>query len=104
MENAADAHDLFAVTSQRLRRLIPFDAAVWRGRAYQPDAASVRVNAPPAIMSVRAGDRTHYEHWLRERHGDDTKFLDDGLGVTLVPRGVYGDYLEQTATAALARL
>ncbi|NEW39332.1 hypothetical protein GV793_10455 [Nocardia cyriacigeorgica] len=79
-------------------------SAVWRGRAYQPDAASVRVNAPPAIMSVRAGDRTHYEHWLRERHGDDTKFLDDGLGVTLVPRGVYGDYLEQTATAALARL
>ncbi|MEV0292827.1 FAD/NAD(P)-binding protein [Nocardia sp. NPDC050710] len=77
--------------------------AVWRGRPYQPDLAAVRVNAPPALMSVRVGDRGHYERWVAERD-DAARYLDEGLGQPLVPRGVYGEYLEQTARAAITRL
>ncbi|MGW0182431.1 FAD/NAD(P)-binding protein [Nocardia sp. NPDC003345] len=78
-------------------------SALWRGRPYQPDLAAVRVNAPPPLMSVRAGDREHYQRWLAEQ-GDMTRYLDPGLGQPLVPRATYGDYLEQTARAAIARL
>lgn len=78
-------------------------SSVWRGRPYQPDLEAVRVNAPPALMSVRAGDRSHYERWLDGR-GDTACYLDEGLGQPLVPRGVYGEYLEQSARTAITRL
>ncbi|MGY2121540.1 FAD/NAD(P)-binding protein [Nocardia gipuzkoensis] len=82
-----------------------FDAspASWRGRPYQPDLDAVRVNAPPARMSMRLDDAGHFERWLRE-HGDWSMFHDEGLGVPIVPRRVYGDYLEETAQTAIARL
>ncbi|UFS96718.1 FAD/NAD(P)-binding protein [Nocardia huaxiensis] len=86
-------------------RITVFDgsAAMWRGRPYQVDAEAVRVNAPPRIMSVRAGDPTHYQEWLRGRDGVD-RYLDDGLGQPLLPRGQYGEYLADTARAAIATL
>lgn len=78
-------------------------SALWRGRPYQPDLAAVRVNAPPAMMSVRAGDGAHYQRWLAEQD-DMTRYLDPGLGQVLVPRATYGDYLEQTARTAIGWL
>lgn len=77
--------------------------AVWRGRPYQADLDAVRVNAPPALMSVRASDRDHYANWVRD-HRDSAQYLDEGLGQPLLPRAVYGSYLEQTAHAAITRL
>ncbi|MFD5178126.1 FAD/NAD(P)-binding protein [Nocardia sp. NPDC058379] len=76
--------------------------ALWRGRPYQPDLDTVRVNAPPPIMSVRAGDAGHYQRWLADR--DVTDYLDERLGQPLVPRAVYGEYLEDTAREAISRL
>ncbi|MFE6923078.1 FAD/NAD(P)-binding protein [Nocardia sp. NPDC057663] len=76
--------------------------ALWRGRPYQPDLDTVRVNAPPPIMSVRAGDSAHYQRWLANR--DVTGYLDERLGQPLVPRAVYGEYLEDTAREAIAQL
>ncbi|MGK8502324.1 FAD/NAD(P)-binding protein [Nocardia asiatica] len=122
--------DAIAATDRAPGSITVFDGspAVWRGRPYQPDLEAVRVNAPPALMSARADDRGHYERWLGKRgaaagHGDDPsapstaraierlqrgddleRYLDEGLGVPLVPRGVYGEYLEQTAHAAISRL
>ncbi|MFF2082229.1 FAD/NAD(P)-binding protein [Nocardia sp. NPDC058176] len=78
-------------------------AALWRGRAYQHDVPAVRVNAPPALMSVRAEDRAHFERWLLRRP-DAAEFLDHGLGQPIVPRAMYGEYLEQTARTAITRL
>ncbi|WP_431877003.1 FAD/NAD(P)-binding protein [Amycolatopsis sacchari] len=76
---------------------------LWRGRPFQQDTDSVRVNAPPAEMSVRSGDPGHFEQWLAARDilvgGDD--YHDERCGTRFVPRGVYGEYLEQSARAAL---
>ncbi|WP_280296848.1 FAD/NAD(P)-binding protein [Nocardia abscessus] len=85
--------------------IVVFDAAPasWRGRPYQPDLDAVRVNAPPARMSMRLDDAGHFERWLQE-HGDWSMFHDEGLGVPIVPRRVYGEYLEETAQTAIARL
>ncbi|QFG22730.1 FAD/NAD(P)-binding protein [Actinomadura sp. WMMB 499] len=71
----------------------------WRGRPYRPDLESVRVNVPPEIMSIRAGDREHYGTWL----GGTREHDDERLGRPVPPRAVYGRYLEDTAAAALAR-
>ncbi|KOX21535.1 hypothetical protein ADK67_26440 [Saccharothrix sp. NRRL B-16348] len=76
----------------------------WRGRAYQPDLDAVRVNAPPVIMSIRHGDRSHYPRWLARRDGDADAHQDELLGVPIVPRAVYGEYLEATALEAITRL
>ncbi|MFI9814215.1 FAD/NAD(P)-binding protein [Saccharothrix variisporea] len=73
---------------------------LWRGRAYQPDLDAVRVNAPPVLMSIRHSDRDHYTRWLAGR----TDYPDVGLGVQIVPRVVFGEYLEATAREAIARL
>ncbi|WP_454199987.1 FAD/NAD(P)-binding protein [Nocardia sp. Marseille-Q1738] len=78
-------------------------SSVWRGRPYQPDQESVRVNATPIAMSARSGDLEHYLRWLRERT-DLARYLDEGLGVPVVPRGVFGQYLEHTADTAIATL
>lgn len=80
---------------------------MWRGRAYQPDIDTVRVNAPPWDMSVRAHDATHFAHWLDARDavfGPDDHHLDPRTGMRFVPRAVYGDYLEQSARSALLLL
>ncbi|MEU5959147.1 FAD/NAD(P)-binding protein [Streptomyces sp. NPDC047525] len=74
---------------------------LWRGRAYGPDLDSVLVNAPPAIMSIRSGDFGHYAAWLGER---GAAHLDELLGQPLVPRALYGEYLEHTAEKAMAAL
>ncbi|WP_433329041.1 FAD/NAD(P)-binding protein [Spirillospora sp. CA-294931] len=74
---------------------------LWRGRAYQPDLDAVRVNAPPVIMSARHGDPEHYARWLGDRAADH---LDTRFGQPIVPRALYGSYLEDTAEAALKAL
>ncbi|GIH72489.1 FAD/NAD(P)-binding protein [Sphaerimonospora thailandensis] len=78
---------------------------LWRGRAYQPDATAVRVNAPPDDMSIRAGDPHHFERWFAERglagEAVDAETADPWSGVRFVPRATYGDYLEQSARTAL---
>ncbi|MFC5181282.1 FAD/NAD(P)-binding protein [Actinomadura harenae] len=71
----------------------------WRGRPYAPDLDSVLVNVPPAIMSVRHGDREHYASWLGER---GAAYFDPLLGAPLAPRALYGEYLEETAGKAMA--
>ncbi|WP_253777059.1 FAD/NAD(P)-binding protein [Goodfellowiella coeruleoviolacea] len=76
---------------------------LWRGRPYQPDLPAVRVNAPPESMSVRADDPRHYAGWLRDR-ADLAEHHDPGLDQPIVPRAVFGEYLEHTARAASTRL
>lgn len=82
--------------------IVVFEGApsLWRGRAYQPDLDAVRVNAPPVLMSARYQDPQHYHRWVADRD----EYLDPLLGVPIVPRAVYGDYLEATATAAVDQL
>ncbi|MET9343179.1 FAD/NAD(P)-binding protein [Nonomuraea sp. NPDC003804] len=77
-------------------------AYLWRGRPYGPDLDSVLVNAPPAIMSIRHLDSGHYASWLGPERA--AAHLDDLLGQPLVPRALYGEYLADTAEAALAAL
>ncbi|MBV6698102.1 FAD/NAD(P)-binding protein [Kitasatospora aureofaciens] len=79
---------------------------LWRGRAYQPDTETLRVNATPDDMSVRAADPGHFERWLEthDRIAGTTNGLDRWSGVRFAPRTVYGDYLEQSACTALADL
>ncbi|WP_407912802.1 FAD/NAD(P)-binding protein [Kitasatospora sp. NE20-6] len=82
---------------------------LWRGRAYQSDTTTVRVNATPDDMSVRAGDLRHFERWLMTRDRilglpEGTTGLDPKAGARFAPRTEYGEYLEQTAHAALAKL
>lgn len=82
-------------------------AHLWRGRAYQPDSAALRVNAPPDDMSVNERDLYHFEKWLHsrgERLGAHPDYTDSRTGVPYVSRAVYGDYLEQAARTALALL
>ncbi|WUH99613.1 FAD/NAD(P)-binding protein [Spirillospora sp. NBC_00431] len=92
-----DALDPAVVTSVTV-----FEPAAepWRGRPYQPDLDSVLVNAPPEIMSIRFGDREHYARWLGGRAGT---YTDERFGRPIPPRAVYGEYLADTARAALAR-
>ncbi len=80
---------------------------LWRGRAFQPDLDSVRVNIAPDGMSVRFGDSGHFERWLVARDllsGARTDWVDPFCGVRFVPRARFGEYLEQSGHAALARL
>lgn len=80
---------------------------LWRGRAYQPDSATLRVNAPPEDMTVRAGDPGHFARWLDARAvvlGTQTDYVDARSGIPFPPRALYGDYLEQSARGALTRL
>ncbi|MCP2339469.1 FAD/NAD(P)-binding protein [Actinomadura rupiterrae] len=71
----------------------------WRGRPYAADLDSVLVNVPPMLMSVRHDDREHYATWLGER---GARFFDPLMGAPLVPRAMYGEYLEETAGKAMA--
>ncbi|MBA4866828.1 FAD/NAD(P)-binding protein [Streptomyces sp. PSKA54] len=79
---------------------------LWRGRAYQIDVDTIKVNAPPDDMSVRVGDLGHFERWLeiRERIVEDFGNIDPYSGMRFAPRTVYGEYLEQSAYAALGEL
>jgi uncharacterized NAD(P)/FAD-binding protein YdhS len=79
---------------------------LWRGRAYQVDSEIPKVNSTPDDLSVRVGDPGHFERWLenRERAVEDSGGVDPHSGVRFTPRTVYGEYLEQTAYAALGEL
>ena len=85
-------------------RLTVFDPSPqpWRGRPYARDLEQVRVNLPPQQMSARHGDDAHFAGWLRSSPYGGDRYLDSRLNQPLPPRAVYGDYLEQTAEAALA--
>ncbi|TQM10021.1 FAD/NAD(P)-binding protein [Pseudonocardia kunmingensis] len=74
---------------------------LWRGRPYAPDLDPVLVNSPPAIMSIRHDDADHYASWLGAR---GEAHLDPDLGRPLVPRSLYGEYLEHAAEKAIADL
>ncbi|QES41865.1 hypothetical protein DEJ49_13390 [Streptomyces venezuelae] len=74
---------------------------LWRGRPYGPDLDVVRVNVPPGISSIRHGDTGHYADWLGERAADH---IDPLLGLPVVPRALYGEYLTHTAEKAVAAL
>src|SRR5215212_3379396 len=75
---------------------------LWRGRAYQVDTETLRVNATPDDMSVRAGDLGHFERWLetRDRVTGVSQGVDRRSGARFAPRPVYGEYLEESAYAA----
>lgn len=80
---------------------------LWRGRPFQPDLDTVRVNIAPDGMSIRSGDNRHFERWLAARDlvsGAGTDYVDPMCGVRFVPRALFGEYLDQSAQAALARL
>ncbi|MBQ0827183.1 FAD/NAD(P)-binding protein [Streptomyces tagetis] len=79
---------------------------LWRGRAYQVDTDTLRVNATPDDMSVRAGDPGHFERWLetRDRLTGITDGTDPLSGARFVSRRCYGDYLEHCARTALGTL
>ncbi len=81
-------------------------ANLWRGRAYQTDTETLKVNATPDDMSVRAGDDHHFERWLetRDRIVGVREGVDRWSGARFAPRTVYGEYLEQSAYAALGDL
>lgn len=75
---------------------------LWRGRPFRPDLATVRVNAPPEEMSVRAGDSGHFSRWLMDRGFTEDTY--SRYGSHYPPRALYGDYLAQSAQNALVRL
>ncbi|SEF09588.1 Uncharacterized NAD(P)/FAD-binding protein YdhS [Streptomyces sp. 2112.3] len=80
---------------------------LWRGRPYQPDVETVRVNIAPDGMSVRFGDSGHFPRWLADRDaatGSGPDFVDPLNRMRFVPRALYGQYLEDAAQAALAQL
>ncbi len=80
---------------------------LWRGRPYQPDLGTMRVNAIPQDMSVRAGDDDHLAEWLAARRlfvDTETSLLDPISGAPFIPRAMFGEYLEQSARAALVTL
>lgn len=87
-------------------RLTVFDPSPqpWRGQPYARDLEQVRVNLPPQQMSARHGDDAHFADWLRSRPKDAARHLDPQLNQPLPPRAVYGDYLEETAEAAIGTL
>ncbi|MFD9963297.1 FAD/NAD(P)-binding protein [Amycolatopsis sp. NPDC058986] len=78
---------------------------LWRGRPFRPDLDTVRVNIPPDGMSVRFGDSGLFQNWLSLRDRDGGPLHRDPFcGIRFVPRGMFGDYLVQSARAVLARL
>ncbi|MFI2379168.1 FAD/NAD(P)-binding protein [Streptomyces sp. NPDC018964] len=79
---------------------------LWRGRAYQVDTETLKVNATPDDMSVRAGDDGHFERWLetRDRIVGVAHGVDRLSGARFAPRPVYGEYLEQSAYTGLGEL
>lgn len=101
--------DALAETDAAPGGVTVFEAAahLWRGRPYQSDLPTVRVNIPPDGMSVRFGDKGHFRRWLIERDlafGSEADFEDPFSGMRFVPRAVFGRYLEQSALEALVRL
>lgn len=96
--------DALSLSDTRPGGITVFDGApsLWRGRAYQSDLEAVLVNAPPMLMSVRHGDLGHYQRWLAGHERGSVP--DPWLGVPIVPRSVYGEYLEATAREAIDRL
>jgi uncharacterized NAD(P)/FAD-binding protein YdhS len=87
-------------------RLVIYEPSknLWRGRAYQQDLETVRVNAPPPDMSAYPGDSENFTKWL-DGNNDifdiNARYSDPLIDTVFVPRAIYGDYLEQSAHAAL---
>ncbi|QIS04365.1 LuxR family transcriptional regulator [Nocardia brasiliensis] len=65
IEEAADAHELFAQTSARLRRIAPFDAAVW----VATDPINGLTTAPVRVENLHEGGcGTYWESELFSEH------------------------------------
>lgn len=81
-------------------------ANLWRGRAYQVDSEELKVSSTPEDLSVRANDPRHFERWLdaRERVASAGESVDVYSRARFASRTVYGEYLEQSACAALGEL
>jgi len=92
--------DALAAAAERPGSITVFEPSPhrWRGRPYGPDLDAVLVNSPPALMSIRHTDFGHYAAWLGAL---GAAHLDELLGQPLVPRSLYGQYLVDTAEAAL---
>ncbi|ARX85515.1 putative pyridine nucleotide-disulfide oxidoreductase [Streptomyces alboflavus] len=95
--------DALAATASGPGTITVFEPSphLWRGRPYGPDLDTVLVNSPPALMSIRHADFGHYAAWLGPR---GAAHLDERLGLPLVPRALYGEYLAHTAETASAAL
>lgn len=76
-------------------RLIDPSEETGRGVAYRTQDSRHRLNVPVAKMSALADDSEHFSRWLAEqgREAAPTDF---------VPRGWYGEYLEDTLERAIA--
>ncbi|ONI76210.1 hypothetical protein ALI144C_36670 [Actinosynnema sp. ALI-1.44] len=90
-------------------RLVVYEpsARPWRGRPYQPDMDTVRVNAPPQDMSVCADQPGHFQDWLLSNDllaSSGGPYWDGRAGTAFVPRTYYGAYLEQSAWTAWTTL
>ncbi|MEU3609218.1 FAD/NAD(P)-binding protein [Streptomyces sp. NPDC035033] len=100
--------DALSLTHSEPGSLTVFEPSphLWRGRAYQVDTETLKVNATPDDMSVRHGDLAHFERWLetRDKIIGVRVGVDRWSGSRFAPRTVYGEYLEQTAYAALGEL
>lgn len=101
--------DALAQSEVSPRALTVFEPAgdPWRGRPFQRDLESVRVNAPPAEMSIRAGDPHHFARWLSAHRLPASSRLDDVYETTecsYVSRSRYGEYLADAAAQAIGRL
>ncbi|WP_161934819.1 FAD/NAD(P)-binding protein [Frankia sp. R43] len=96
--------DALSQADSPVGRVTVFDpvARPWRGRPYATDVPAARVNAVPREMSIRHGDPDHFARWLRQ--SGHLVAPDPWTGTPFVARAVYGDYLADSAAAAIARL
>lgn len=87
-------------------QLIVFEpsARLWRGRPYQADIDSIRVNSVPGDMSIRAGNGAHLQDWMSRSLATGPAYGDPFSGVQFISRAVFGDYLEQSAQFAMRSL
>ncbi|WP_280449266.1 hypothetical protein [Nocardia brasiliensis] len=84
IEEAADAHALFAQTSTRLRRIAPFDAAVW----VATDPINGLTTAPVRVENLHEGGcGTYWESELFSEHVNLFRELARAAGPVAGARG-----------------
>lgn len=72
-------------------------ASLGRGLAYRTDLKSLILNTSTDTMSVCEYDALNFQRWLQHYHGAE-------YNLTEVPRGVYGEYLEEKMSICLKKL